>query len=36
MCRVYAKPQIEIGGVSEVVPFILKVGIFYMTLFGGM
>ena len=36
MCRVYAKPQNEIRGLSELVPVIIKVERFYMTLFGGM
>jgi len=36
MCRVYAKPQNEIRGLSEVVPVVIKVWRFYMKLFGGM
>ena len=36
MCRDYAKPQKEIRGLSEVVPVIIKVGRFYVTLFGAM
>jgi hypothetical protein len=36
MCRDYAKPQKEIRGLNEVVLVIIKVGIFYVTLFGVM